>query len=76
MAFTKAYTNKETIKEIALLKVWNEMKYEVEEILDSCIKNRRLKYLIHWQEYSIDEHTWEPSFNVTYAFEKVKEFHQ
>jgi hypothetical protein len=58
------------------IEVDNEMEYEVEEILDSRIKNRRLEYLIHWQGYGIDERTWEPSSNVTNALEKVKEFHQ
>ncbi len=58
------------------MEVDNEMEYEVEEILDSHIKNRRLEYLIHWQGYSIDERTWELSSNVTNALKKVKEFHQ
>lgn len=54
----------------------NGIEYEVEEILDSRIKNGRLEYFIHWQGYGINERTWEPSANVTNAFEKVREFHR
>ncbi len=58
------------------MEVDNKMEYEVEEILDSRIKNRHLKYLIHWQRYGTNERTWELSSNVTNVFKKVKEFHQ
>ena len=54
----------------------NAVEYEVEEILDSRIRNGKLEYLIHWRGYNISERTWEPSSNVTNAPEKVLEFHQ
>ncbi len=57
------------------MKVDNEMKYEVEKILDSHINNRCLEYLTYWQGYDIDEHIWESSSNVTNALEKIKEFY-
>jgi hypothetical protein len=51
------------------------VEYEVEEILDSCLRHRRLEYFIHWKDYGISEHIWEPSSNCQNAFDKIQEFH-
>jgi hypothetical protein len=41
----------------------HDVEYEVEEILDSRLRHRRLEYFIHWKGYGISERTWEPSSN-------------
>jgi hypothetical protein len=45
------------------IEIDHDVKYKVEEILDSCLRHRRLEYFIHWKGYGISEHTWEPSSN-------------
>lgn len=49
--------------------------YEVENILDSRLRRRRLEYLIDWKGYGASERTWEPSENLTNSTEIIKEFH-
>ncbi len=39
----------------------DEQKYEVEEISDLRISHHQLQYLIHWQGYDINKHTWNQS---------------
>ena len=58
------------------IEVQGEAEYEVEEILDSRVKNGRLEYFIQWKGYGISERTWEPSSNVKNAPQKVREFHR
>jgi hypothetical protein len=53
----------------------DEQKYEVEEISDLRISHHQLQYLIHWQGYDINKHTWEPIKNLSNAMEKMKAFH-
>ena len=57
------------------VEVQGEAEYEVEEILDSRVKNRCLEYFIQWKGYGVSERTWEPSSNVKNAPQKVCEFH-
>jgi hypothetical protein len=58
------------------IQVNGEEEFEVEEILDSKIKNRVLYFLIHWQGYDISECTWEPIKNLTNAQEALQDFHK
>ena len=37
-----------------------EIEFEVESIIDSRWKGRRLEYLVHWKGYSDEDCTWEP----------------
>ena len=50
--------------------------FEVEEILDSRVRYRRVQYLIKWVGYSDAENTWEPARNVAHAQKLLKKFHQ
>ena len=52
--------------------------YEVEEILDSRTRHRKVEYLVHWQGYNPDDRTWEPFNNliVDGHYAAVQEFHK
>ena len=50
--------------------------YEVEEILDSKLHRRKLKYLVKWKGYGSEENTWEPEENLTHAKRLIEEFHR
>ena len=50
--------------------------YEVEQIVDSCWKEWRLEYLIHWKGYLEEERTWKPAGNLTHAKEVIADFHR
>ena len=52
-----------------------EEEYEVEHIVDSCYKGRRLEYLVHWKGWSDSDRTWEPVFNLGNAADAVRDFH-
>jgi hypothetical protein len=52
-----------------------EPEYEVEEILDSRLYNRKVQYLVKWKGYQFSESTWEPWTNLTHCQELVKNFH-
>ena len=52
------------------------LEYEVEEILDSRRRRRRLEYLVRWSGYGPADDSWEPEANVESASELVREFHQ
>ena len=52
-----------------------EIEFEVESILDSRWKGRRLEYLVHWKGYSDEDRTWKPKGNLTNASEVIKDFH-
>jgi len=60
---------------LPLIEVDAKQKYEMKDILDSKIFNRQLQYLVHWHEYDVNKHTWEPIKNLSIAMEKVHEFH-
>jgi len=53
----------------------NNKEFEVEEILDSRIKYKKLEYLVSWKGYSIEDRTWEPISNLENSEDLVKEFH-
>ncbi len=58
-----------------LLVVKGEPEYEVEEILDSKWRGRRLVYKVRWKEYSDVYDEWVPVDNLS-CDELVAEFHQ
>lgn len=56
--------------------VEGEEQYEVEEILNSRMFNRRFEYLVRWKGYGLGEASWEPSTNVQNAKEEIERFHE
>ena len=52
-----------------------EEEYEVERIVDSRYKGRRLEYLVHWKGWSDSDRTWEPVSNLGNAADAVRDFH-
>ena len=50
-----------------------EIEYEVDEIVDSKVVGKTLKYLVSWVGYS--DLTWEPTANLTNSPSAVKGFH-
>jgi Chromo (CHRromatin Organisation MOdifier) domain len=53
----------------------NHQEYEVEEILGSRRRYRKLQYLLKWKGYSAAHNTWEPVENVN-SPELIQEFHE
>ena len=49
--------------------------YEVQEVLNSRIRGRKLWYLIDWKGYSPEERTWEPANHLTHAKEALTAYH-
>jgi hypothetical protein len=49
--------------------------YEVEQILDSRRRRRRLEYLVKWKGYPISDNSWEPATNVANSPQLLDEFH-
>ena len=52
-----------------------EEEYEVEYVVDSQYKGKRLEYLVHWQGWSDTDRTWEPLSNLGNAADIVCDFH-
>ena len=52
-----------------------EEEYEVERIVDSHYKGRRLEYLVHWKGWSETDRMWEPMSNLGNAADAVRDFH-
>ena len=52
-----------------------EEEWVMEEILDSKVINRKLRYLVKWEGYRIKHNSWEPQENV-HALDLVTEFHR
>jgi RNase H-like domain found in reverse transcriptase/Reverse transcriptase (RNA-dependent DNA polymerase)/Integrase zinc binding domain/Chromo (CHRromatin Organisation MOdifier) domain len=51
-----------------------EEEYEVAQVLDSRIRNRKLEYLVDWKDYGPDDRTWELANTLKKANERVKAF--
>ena len=49
--------------------------FEVNSILDSRFRRRKLYYLVDWVGYDQSERTWEPAENLTNAANAISEFH-
>ena len=50
--------------------------YEVEKILDSRIFCGKVKYLVHWKGYGVEEDEWRPSQDIQGSKRLVAEFHR
>ena len=48
--------------------------YEVETILDSRVRRKKLQYLVRWTGY--DDTTWEPIENLDNCKDLLLEFHR
>ena len=51
-------------------------KWEVDHIMDSHLKNKKLEYLIHWRGYDDSDHMWEPKSNLRNAKDAICDFHK
>ena len=58
------------------VEVEGEEEYEVEEVLDSKVVGKGLRYLVKWKGYDEGENSWQPAGNLTNAQAKVKAFHK
>ena len=50
--------------------------WEVDHIVDSRLKNKKLEYLIHWRGYDDSDCTWEPKSNLRNAKDTIHDFHK
>ena len=55
--------------------VEGEPEYEVEGILNSEVRGRKLWYIVDWKGYGPEERTWEPAENITNATDAVASYH-
>ena len=49
--------------------------WEVDRIIDSRYKNKKLEFLIHWKGYEDTDHTWELKSNLSNAKEALTDFY-
>lgn len=54
----------------------DEPEYEVEEILDSRVRWKKLEYLVKWKGYNAGHNSWEPAANLSRAPKIVRAFHK
>lgn len=54
----------------------DEPEYEVEKILDSRIRWRRMEYLVKWKGYDDRHNSWEPVTNLANAKWSITMFHK
>ncbi len=52
-----------------------DVEWEVDFIVDSRLKRKKLKYLVHWRGYSEEDRTWEPTENLKGAPDAIRDFH-
>ena len=50
--------------------------WEVDHIVDSCLKNKKLEYLVHWRGYDDLDCTWEPKSNLGNTKDTICDFHK
>ena len=49
--------------------------WEVDRIIDSHYKNKKLEFLVHWKGYNDTDRTWEPNSNLGNAKEALNDFY-
>lgn len=54
----------------------DEDEWEVEKVLNSRFRYRKLQYLVKWKGFGEDGNTWEPAENLEHSPDLVSEFHQ
>ena len=52
-----------------------EPEWEVERIVDSRIRHRKLQYLVQWAAYDYIRTSWEPAYYVANSPRHTAEFH-
>ena len=50
--------------------------WEVDHIMDSHPKNKKLEYLVYWKGYDDSDCTWEPKSNLRNAKDAIHDFHE
>ena len=50
--------------------------WEVDHIVDSHLKNKKLEYLVHWRGYDNSDRTWESKSNLRNAKDTICDFHK
>ena len=50
--------------------------WEVDHIVDSCLKNKKLEYLVHWRGYDDSDHMQEPKSNLGNMKDAIHDFHE
>ena len=58
------------------VEIEGEPEYEVEEVLDSRLKQGKLEYLVKWSGYTEDHNTWEPKANCANLHDLIEDFHK
>lgn len=58
------------------VQVQGEEEYIVDQVLDSRIHGRTLKYLVRWKGYGEGEDSWELVSHLAHAKKKIAEFHK
>ena len=53
-----------------------DVEYEVDYIVDSCWKGKRLEYLVHWSGFSDEDRTWEPEGQLDNTRDVIIDFHR
>ena len=49
--------------------------WEVDQIINSRYKNKKLEFLVHWKGYDNTDHTWEPKSNLRNTKEALTDFY-
>ena len=50
--------------------------WEVDHIMDSCLKIKKLEYMVHWRGYDDLDCMWEPKSNLENAKDAIHDFHE
>src|SRR5688572_1794554 len=46
------------------VEIVNDNQYEVEQVIDVCLKDNKLQYLLHWKGFGIADQSWEDFDNI------------
>lgn len=49
------------------IEIDNEVEHEVEAVLDSRLRYKKVQYLVDWKGYSQDHRSWEPASHLTHC---------